>query len=93
MAQYYACITTYNYKVTTDLTLYDFYLSNQLERLFVFLPRGENLIILFSPFNQPLAWFSYSFMCWKRYIRKDTSFFLIPVVYSVLNIVIENKNV
>lgn len=49
-------------KVGTDLTLYHFYLSNQLERLFVFLPRGENLIILFSPFNQPLAWFSYSLM-------------------------------
>lgn len=59
----YHSILLIKYYIKIDLTLYDFYLSYQLKRLFGFLPRRENLIILFSPFDQPLAWFSYSFMC------------------------------
>lgn len=55
-------------------TLYYPYLSIWLGTLFVFLPCGENLVVILGPFNQPLARFSYSFMCCRR--NKYTAFFI-----------------
>jgi hypothetical protein len=38
------------------------YLSPWLGRFFGLLPRRENLIVIFVPFDEPFAWFSDPFL-------------------------------